>query len=83
MTVEVLDYDRPHRLRTSVRSSFMRADGTLTFVPVDGGTRMRWSWDLELRGATRVLSPLLRAVGPRWEHRNWVGLKNFMESRPA
>jgi hypothetical protein len=44
---------------------------------------MRWSWDTSLRGAMRTLSPLLRAVGTRWEYRNWVGLKRFMESRPG
>ncbi|HZD69780.1 MAG TPA: SRPBCC family protein [Actinomycetes bacterium] len=80
MTVEVVVYDRPGRLTTSIRSSYMTVDGTLTFAPVDGGTRMRWSWDMRLRGAMRVFSPLVRAVGPRWEHRNWVGLKHFMES---
>ena len=61
----------------------MDADGTLTFAQVEGGTRMRWSWDMRLRGAARVLSPLLRAIGPRWEYRNWAGLKQFMENRPS
>lgn len=79
MTVEVIDYDRPGRLVMSIRSSYMHVDGTLTFAPVDGGTRMRWSWDMRLRGAMRVLSPLLRAIGPRWEYRNWAGLKKYLE----
>jgi uncharacterized protein YndB with AHSA1/START domain len=83
MTIEVVDYDRPGRLATSIRSSYMDADGTLTFTQVEGGTRMRWSWDMRLRGAMRVLSPLLSAIGPRWEYRNWAGLKQFMENRPA
>jgi hypothetical protein len=80
MTIEILDYDRPHRLATSIRSSYMDVDGILTFARIDGGTRMRWSWDMRLRGVMRVLSPLVRAIGPRWEYRNWVGLKQFMES---
>ena len=80
MTVEILDYDRPRRLATSIRSSYLDVDGTLTFDQADGGTRMRWSWDMRLRGAMRVLSPVVRAIGPRWEHRNWAGLKQFMES---
>lgn len=83
MTVEVLEYDRPGRLTTSIRSSHLEVVGTVTFVAVAGDTRMRWSWDTSLRGAMRTLSPLLRAVGPRWEYRNWVGLKGFMESRPG
>ena len=46
MIIEVVDYDRPGRLVTSIRSSYMDADGTLTFAPVEGGTRMRWSWEM-------------------------------------
>jgi Polyketide cyclase / dehydrase and lipid transport len=83
MTVEVVDYQRPGRLGTSIRSSYLDADGTLTFARVEGGTRLRWSWEMRLRGAMRVLSPLLSAIGPRWEYRNWAGLKHFMENRPA
>ena len=74
MTVEVIDYERPGRLTMSIRSSSLDVVGTLTFAPVAGGTRMRRSWDMRLRGALRVLSPL----GPRWDYRNWVGLK-FVE----
>ncbi len=81
MTVEILDYDRPRRLVTSIRSSYLDVDGTLTFDQADGGTRMRWAWHMRLRGAMRVLSPVVRAIGPRWEQRNWAGLKQFMESR--
>ena len=81
MTVQVVDYDRPRRLATSVRSSYMDVDGTLTFALAGaGGTRMRWSWDMRLRGAMRVLSPLIRVIGPRWEYRNWAGLKTYAES---
>lgn len=80
MTVEVVDYDRPERLATSVRSTYMVVDGTLTFAPVEGGTRMHWSWNMHLRGPSRVLTPLMWAIGPRWERRNWVGLKHFMEA---
>jgi hypothetical protein len=80
MTTQVVDYDRPHRLATCIRSSYLDVDGTLTFTQADGGRRLRWSWEMRLRGALRVLSPLMRAIGPRWEYRNWAGLKQFMES---
>ena len=83
MTVEITDYDRPRRLATAIRSSYLDVDGTLTFSPADGGTRMRWSWNMRLRGVMRVLSPVVGAVGPRWEHRNWARLKQFMESGQA
>lgn len=80
MTLEVMEYDRPHRLHNVVRSSYLQVDGTLTFEEVDGGTRLRWDWDMGLVGPTRVLSPVLAVIGPSWERRNWVGLKEYMES---
>jgi hypothetical protein len=58
----------------------MHVDGTLTFTEVADGTRLAWDWDMELLGATRLLSPLLALVGPRWERRNWVDLKHYLES---
>ena len=83
MTLEILDYDRPHRLHNVVRSSYMQVDGTLTFDEVDGRTRLRWDWDMDLVGASRILSPVLALVGPRWERRNWVDLKRYVESRAS
>jgi uncharacterized protein YndB with AHSA1/START domain len=80
MTLEILEYDRPHHLHNLVRSSYMQVDGTLTFEEVDGGTRLRWDWDMSLVGPMRVLSPVLAVIGPGWERRNWVGLKEYMES---
>jgi hypothetical protein len=52
----------------------------LTFEEVGGATRLRWDWDMGLVGSMRVLSPLLAVIGPGWERRNWVGLKEYMES---
>jgi len=80
MTLTILEYDRPHRLHNGVRSSYMQVDGTLTFEEVEGGTRLRWDWDMGLVGPMRVLSPVLALIGPAWERRNWVSLKAYMES---
>jgi hypothetical protein len=80
MTVTILEYDRPRRLHNVVRSSYMQVDGTLTFEEVDGGTRLSWDWDMRLVGPMRMLSPVLALIGPTWERRNWVGLKEYMES---
>jgi len=80
MTLEVLEYERPHRLHNVVRSSYMRVDGTLTFEEVNGGTRLTWDWHMGLVGPMRVLSPVLAVLGPGWERRNWEGLKRYIES---
>jgi len=79
MITSIVAYDRPHRLHTVVRSSYMRVDGTLTFDDVGGGTRLRWDWNMELVGPMRMLSPVLAVIGPAWERRNWVGLKRYVE----
>lgn len=81
MTLTIQEYERPRRLHNVVTSSYMTVDGTLTFDEVDGGTRLAWDWDMGLVGPMRLLSPVLAAVGPSWEHRNWVGLKTYLESR--
>jgi uncharacterized protein YndB with AHSA1/START domain len=80
MTVTIVEYERPHRLHNVVDSSFLRVDGTLTFQEREGGTRLRWDWDMGLVGPMRVLSPVLALVGPRWERRNWVGLREYLEA---
>ena len=80
MTLRIVELDRPHRLHSIVRSSYMRVEGTVTFDEVGGATRLRWDWDMALIGRMRVLTPVLALVGPRWERRNWVGLKEYMES---
>jgi uncharacterized protein YndB with AHSA1/START domain len=80
MTVEIVEYDKPHRLRIVVRSSSMHVEGTLRFEPAAGRTRLSWDWNMSLLGRQRMLAPVLALVGPRWERRNWVGLKKYMES---
>ncbi|QNN54337.1 SRPBCC family protein [Nocardioides mesophilus] len=80
MHLEIVEYERPHRLHNMIRSPYMRVDGVLTFQDLDGATRFTWNWDMALLGWMRLLSPVLALVGPRWERRNWVGLKSYLES---
>jgi uncharacterized protein YndB with AHSA1/START domain len=80
ITLTILEYERPHRLHNVVRSSYMEVDGTVTFEEAAGGTRLTWDWDMTMVGPMRLLSPLLAVIGPSWERRNWVGLKEYMES---
>lgn len=84
MTLTIQEYDRPHRLHNVITSSYMQVDGTLTFEEVEGGTRLTWDWQMGLAGPMRLLSPVLALVGPSWERRNWVGLKDYVEAhRPG
>ena len=80
MLVEVLEYDRPHRLHNAIRSSYLEVEGTLTFEAAGGATRLRWDWEMDLVGAMRAMGPVLALVGPRWERRNWLDLKQYVEA---
>ena len=50
MVIEVTIYEPPRRLEQSTTLSSMNLHGGLTFDSVPGGTRMRWSSELEPLG---------------------------------
>lgn len=83
MTIAFKDFDRPRRLTSVTRMSAMDIAGTLSFDPVPAGTRMRWSWELQPRGATRLLTPLIARMGRRQETAIWTGLKRYLETPPG
>ncbi|WP_172652870.1 SRPBCC family protein [Rhodococcus opacus] len=80
MALEIVEYQRPHRLHNVICSSYAHAHGTLTFAETDGAAHgCGGTWAMRLVGPMRVLTPVLVFVGPRWERRNWVDLKNYLE----
>ena len=88
LNVEVTCFERPRRLGSTSwslprgrRGQPMRTDGTLTFDPVPDGTRMRWSWQVEIPGAMKLLAPLIVRVGRRQEQRIWGSLKRLLEEQ--
>jgi Polyketide cyclase / dehydrase and lipid transport len=83
MTTEFTGYDRPRRLASTTRLATMDIQGALTFDPVPGGTRMRWSWDVAPHGLLKLLSPLVVRVGARQERAIWIGLKRMLETQEA
>lgn len=83
LVVEFTGYERPSRLASVTRSAMMETEGALTFEPVDGGTRMRWSWEVRPRGATRLMAPLVGVLGRRQEQEIWGRLKRLLESGGA
>lgn len=72
-TLEIVEYERPNRLRTVIRSSSMQVHGTFTFEDVDGATRLTWAWDMDLLEAMRLLAPALAVAGPVLGRRDSVG----------
>jgi hypothetical protein len=82
-TTENTGYDRPRRLASTTRLATMDIRGALTFDPVPGGTRMRWSWDMVPRGLLKLMSPLMARVGARQERAISTGLKRLLEAKEA
>jgi deazaflavin-dependent oxidoreductase (nitroreductase family) len=83
MTIEFTQYERPRRLASATHLPTMEIRGALTFEPVAEGTRMRWSWELQLRGVLRLLTPLIARIGRHQEESIWAGLKRFLEAQEA
>jgi len=79
MTVEFTEFERPHRIAERVDMEAMNVTGGLSFEPVEGRTRMVWSWDLQPRGFLRFLGPLVGAMGRRQEQRIWTQMKRLLE----
>jgi uncharacterized membrane protein len=79
MLIEVTEYQRPRRFGSRTTMSSADVDGGLTFEPVNGATRMSWSWDVRPRGSLRILAPLVARLGRRQEQTIWTALKDQLE----
>jgi uncharacterized protein YndB with AHSA1/START domain len=83
MTTEFTGYERPWRLALTTRLATMDIRGALTFDPVPGGTRMRWSWQVQPRGPLKLMTPVVARIGARQEQAIWTNLKCVLEVREA
>lgn len=83
MTVEFIEFERPRRITERTHMSNMDITGGLSFEAEAEGTRLRWVWDLEPRGAYRFLGPVIRRIGDRQERAVWTGLKRVLEQAPV
>lgn len=81
MIIEFTGYKRPRRLASSTHMASMELHGALTFDPVPGGTRMRWSWELKPRGILKLMRPLVARMDRSQEQRIRTSLKRFLEAQ--
>ena len=79
MLIEITEYDRARGLSSRTTMSSVDVKGGLAFEPVDGATRMSWSWEVSPRGPLRLLGPLVARLGRRQEQTIWTGLKAQLE----
>jgi hypothetical protein len=80
MEVETTTYERPTRLGSVTHMAWAEIEGSLSFEPSGGGTRMRWSWDLHPKRFARLAAPLAGLIGRRQERRIWGSLKRHLET---
>ena len=83
ITIEFTSYERPTRLGSTSSMSSADTRGALTFEPHPDGTRMRWSWDVEPKGVSKLLTPLIDRMGTHQEEVIWASLKRHMEATPT
>jgi uncharacterized protein YndB with AHSA1/START domain len=63
--VELAEFDRPRLLHVHVVEGPYPIDGTWSFTAADGGTRVRFVAEGELRGPMRLAGPIFRRVMSR------------------
>lgn len=83
MLIETTAYDRPRLLASTTTMKQMDIEYTLQFDPVEEGTRMRWSGEVQPKGGLRLLGPLVARMGTRQERRIWSSLTIHLESAPV
>ena len=76
---EFTGYERPLRLESTSRVSFMDVRGAVTFEATPAGTRMRWSWDIQAQGCLKYMGPLVSFLGRRQEMSIWSAMKRLLE----
>ena len=60
--VEFTDFDRPHRVHTHIVEGPQPINGTWTFTPAGGGTRVDFVAAGPLQGLMRLAEPVVRRV---------------------
>jgi Polyketide cyclase / dehydrase and lipid transport len=82
MLIECTGYDRPKLFATTTTMAQADIRYTLRFEPAPAGTRMRWSGQVQPKGAFRLLGPVITRLGTRQEERIWTSLKKHLEAAP-
>ena len=81
MTVELVEFERPHRIGSRTEMFFMTTEGAVTIAPYSEGSLLSWDWHYDLQGYARLLTPLFAVLGPWGERRNWERLRDLLEQR--
>ena len=83
---EIVDFDRPKRVVLRAENATVVSLDTITFEPSATGTAVTYDAELRLKGALRILDPLLALAFRRVGDRARDGLRDALEapaSQPA
>ena len=76
---EVTAYE-PNRMWEMKSVSGPRFLARAEFAPIDGGTRVDWTWSFDLQGPMRVFAPLVMSIVGRQFTKDFARLKRIMET---
>ena len=81
-TYEITEHDPPNRAAFQVLDGPVRASGTITLEPLDGGARTRYSIELNLdgHGFGKLIAPLARKDARKQLPKDMRRLKERLES---
>ena len=81
LTYRVLEYDPPRAVTFLGENRTVTSRDRIVFEPIRHGTRVTYDAHLELRGALRIIDPLLGPAFKRTGDRALDGLRGVLERR--
>jgi uncharacterized protein YndB with AHSA1/START domain len=83
LSLEVTDYEPPHKIGLKTTSGPLSFGGTRMFEPVDdAATRVTFVGDGHAPGVLKLAEPLLAVVGERRLRTQLSNLKHLLEAQP-
>lgn len=80
MRIECTAYQRPTLFASTTTMRQGEFIVSLMFEPVAGGTRMRWSEQVRLKGGFRLFTPMIIWIGRQQERAIWASMKRHLEA---
>jgi carbon monoxide dehydrogenase subunit G len=81
LTYRIVEYDPPNAVTFRGENSSVISLDRITFEPSDGGTRVTYDAELELKGPFRLAEPLLALAFRRVGNRALAGMRKTLASQ--
>jgi uncharacterized protein YndB with AHSA1/START domain len=80
-TSEVMEYEPNKKIEQKLISGPMSMEQSLTFEPVEGGTRLTLAGEWETGGFFKLAEPIVTRTGQRQLEGNLANLKDILEAQ--